>query len=110
MTDAGEVAADIGLEYVVHLLGHDLQAHRLPPAQAADPRPWESPMGAFRFCLVLWVFQPAGPVVRDRRRLEAVRKFLQPAASTRSQTARCSPRRCRWPRAGSSCPTFPLGI
>jgi hypothetical protein len=25
MTDAGEVAADIGLEYVVHLLGHDLQ-------------------------------------------------------------------------------------
>src|ERR1700730_16215523 len=62
-----------------------------PLAAAADPRPWGSPMGAFRFCLGLWVFQPAGPLVRDRRRLEVVRKSLRPAASTRSQTARCSP-------------------
>jgi hypothetical protein len=29
-------------------------------------------MGAFRFCLGLWVFQPAGPLVHDRRRLEVV--------------------------------------
>jgi hypothetical protein len=29
MTDADEVASDIGLEHVVHLLGHDLQAQRL---------------------------------------------------------------------------------
>jgi len=29
MTDADEVAADIGLEHVVHRLGHDLQAQRL---------------------------------------------------------------------------------
>jgi DNA-binding response OmpR family regulator len=57
--------------------------------------------------LGLWVFQSAGPLVRDRRRLEVVRKSLRPAASTRSQTARCSPRRSHWPRAGSSCPTFP---
>src|SRR5712675_1810958 len=112
MTDAGEVAADIGLEYVVHLLGHDLQAQRLQSVVRVAPRPkavtaveeirfehglddaryrplqqpirdrGESPMGAFRFCPGLWVFQPAGPVVRDRRRLEAVCKSLRPAAST----------------------------
>src|ERR1700676_1827027 len=39
MTDAGEVAVDIGLEYVVHLLGHDLQAQRLPSVAMVAPRP-----------------------------------------------------------------------
>src|SRR5258708_24620955 len=39
MTDAGEVAADIGLEYVVHLLGHDLQAQRLQSVVRVAPRP-----------------------------------------------------------------------
>src|SRR6202163_2280128 len=38
MTDAGEVAADIGLEYVVHLLGHDLQAQRLQSVMRVAPR------------------------------------------------------------------------
>jgi len=38
MTDAGEVAADIGLEYVVHLLGHDLQAQRLQSVVRVAPR------------------------------------------------------------------------
>jgi hypothetical protein len=38
MTDAGEVAADIGLEYVVHLLGHDLQAQRLQSMVRVAPR------------------------------------------------------------------------
>jgi hypothetical protein len=39
MTDAGEVAADIGLEYVVHLLGHGLQAQRLQSVVRVAPRP-----------------------------------------------------------------------
>jgi hypothetical protein len=39
MTDAGEVAADIGLEYVVHLLGHDLHAQRLQSVVRVAPRP-----------------------------------------------------------------------
>src|ERR1700738_3430861 len=39
MTDAGEVAAGIGLEYVVHLLGHDLQAQRLQSVVRVAPRP-----------------------------------------------------------------------
>jgi hypothetical protein len=34
MTDADEVASDIGLGHVVHLLGHDLQAQRLQVADA----------------------------------------------------------------------------
>src|ERR1700726_4703092 len=38
MTDAGEVAADVGLEYVVHLLGHDLQAQRLQSVVRVAPR------------------------------------------------------------------------
>src|ERR1700737_2065635 len=38
MTDAGEVAADIGLEYVVHLLGHDLQTQRLQSVVRVAPR------------------------------------------------------------------------
>ena len=38
MTDASEVAADIGLEYVVHLLGHDLQAQRLQSVVRVAPR------------------------------------------------------------------------
>src|SRR5258708_38300149 len=38
MTDAGEVGADIGLEYVVHLLGHDLQAQRLQSVVRVAPR------------------------------------------------------------------------
>ena len=38
MTDAGEVAADIGLEYVVHLLGHDLQVQRLQSMVRVAPR------------------------------------------------------------------------
>src|SRR6476620_10523749 len=38
MTDAGEVAADIGLEYVVHLPGHDLQAQRLQSVVRVAPR------------------------------------------------------------------------
>jgi hypothetical protein len=38
MTDAGEVAADIGLEYVVHLPGHDLQAQRLQSMVRVAPR------------------------------------------------------------------------
>src|ERR1700758_5407864 len=38
MTDAGEVAADIGLEYVVHLLGHDLHAQRLQSVVGVAPR------------------------------------------------------------------------
>ena len=38
MTDAGEVAADIGLEYVAHLLGHDLQAQGLQSVMRVTPR------------------------------------------------------------------------
>jgi hypothetical protein len=38
MTDAGEVAADIGLEYVIHLLGHDLHAQRLQSVVRVAPR------------------------------------------------------------------------
>src|SRR5260370_16618267 len=38
MSEAGEVAADIGLEYVVHLLGHDLQAQRLQSVVRVAPR------------------------------------------------------------------------
>src|SRR3977135_1556838 len=38
MIDAGEVAADIGLEYVVHLLGHDLQAQCLQSVMRVAPR------------------------------------------------------------------------
>jgi hypothetical protein len=38
MTDAGEVAADIGLEYMVHLLGHDLQAQHLQSVVRVAPR------------------------------------------------------------------------
>jgi hypothetical protein len=97
-------------------LGHDLHAQRLQSVVRVAPRTavkeisfkhyldnaryrsLQQPirdriptMGAFRFCVALWVFQPAGPLVRDRRRLEAVRKSLRPAASTRPQTARCSP-------------------
>src|ERR1700738_2543851 len=38
MTDAGEVAADIGLEYVVHLLGHDLKTQRCQSVVRVAPR------------------------------------------------------------------------
>src|ERR1700682_5938248 len=109
MTDAGEVAADIGLEYVVHLLGHDLQAQRLQSVVRVAPRPkavtaveeirFEHGLDNARYRSLQqpirdrgdpqWArsgfawpfgFQPAGPLVRDRRRLEVVRKSLRPAA------------------------------
>jgi hypothetical protein len=46
MTDADEVASDIGLKHVIHLLGHDLQAQRLQSAM------WRLGVDFFR-CLAI---------------------------------------------------------
>src|SRR6478672_5874396 len=130
MIDPGEVAADIGLEYVAHLPSHDLPPKGLqgvvrvatrsktetaveevgfehslenaPLAAAAGPRQWEFPTVACRSCAVLWVFRPVRPVAPGTSLPSAVCRFPQPAPPSRWQIVRCSPHRHHLLPSGSS--------
>ena len=126
MINVVEVSADVGLENVPHLLGHDLLAQRPQRMMRVTPRPKSiravqeirfehrfedarhrplnqsvldrrNPNGRVPTFPALSVSPPAAPVAPDRCRLSAVRRYPGLAVPARSRTPRTSPRPFRLP-------------
>src|SRR5258707_15696868 len=117
MTDAGEVAADIGLEYVVHLLGHDLQAQRLQSVVRVAPR--SKAVTAvkeirFKHCLDNARYRSLQQPIRDRGARSGSGSSTGISANPArerpvARTSRGWSATWRWPKSERSSPWKPRG-